>query len=335
MRAWQVNKHGEPEEVLQFVEIPTPEPGPGEIRIQVAAASLGLPDVFLCRGIYPFQPSMPFVPGQEVVGVVTAVGPGSNRSVGSRVMAVTSFFTGLGGFAEQTLAQENAVYRVPNEMGDEEAAAFLIQFQTAYMALARRGRLRPGETLLVHGGAGGTGSAAIQVGTALGAKVIAAAGGLEKAKECMALGAKVIIDYNKEDFTQVVNQVTEGRGADIIFDPVGGDVFSRSLDCIANEGRLLVIGYASGTFQEAPTRKILLKNCSVVGCLAAFYEKELLDQEHEKLLKLYQEGRIRPLIKRKITFEEIPQALADLARRRVIGRVVARLQESSEMARRC
>ncbi|MBW2143040.1 MAG: NADPH:quinone oxidoreductase family protein [Deltaproteobacteria bacterium] len=325
MRAWQVNKHGEPEEVLQLVEKEVPEPGPGEIRIRVAAVSLGLPDVFMCRGIYPFQPQLPFTPGQEVVGVVTATGEGTHTAVGSRVMAVTTFFNGQGGFADQTLAQNNAVYRVPDEMPEEDAAAFLIQFQTAYLALSRRGQLAPGETLLVHGGAGGTGSAAIQVGRALGARVIATAGGSEKVRACRELGAHVAVDYNNEDFVEAVQKTTEGRGADVIFDPVGGDVFYRSLNCIANEGRLLAIGYAGGSWQNAPTQDIVLKNCSVVGVLAAFYDKEFLDREHEELLKLYAEGRIRPLVKQKIPFEEIPRALTDLGNRKVIGRVVAKL----------
>ncbi len=325
MRAWQVNKLGEPEDVLQIVDKAVPEPGPGEIRIRVTAVSLGLPDVFMCRGGYPFQPQLPFTPGQEVVGVVTATGEGTHTAVGSRVMAVTTFFNGQGGFAEQALAQNSTAYRVPEEMSDSDAAAFLIQFQTAYLALARRAQLAANETLLVHGGAGGTGSAAIQVGRALGAKVIATAGGSEKVRVCRELGAHAAIDYNNADFVEAVHQATEGRGADVIFDPVGGDVFYDSFKCIANEGRLLAIGSAGGSFRDAPTKDIVLKNCSVVGVLAAFYDKEFLDREHEALLKLYAEGHIRPLIKRIIPFEEIPRALTDLAHRKVIGRVVAKL----------
>ncbi len=323
MHAWQVNQNGEPYDVLQLVEKDVPEPGPDEIRIRVAAVSLGLPDVFMCRGIYPFQPSLPFIPGQEVVGVVTAAGEGVNMDVGTRVMAITAFFNGQGGFAEQTISASNMVYRVPEEMTDAEGAAFLIPFQTAYISLARRGQIAPGETLLVHGGAGGTGSAAIQVGRALGARVIATAGGFEKVQICRELGADVVIDYNNEDFTEAVNLATEGRGADVIFDPVGGEVFTRSLNCIANEGRLIPIGFAGGNFQDAPTLDIVLKNFSVVGYLAAFYDKELLDHEHEKILNLFSKGKIQPLVKRIISFEEIPEALADLSDRKVIGRVVA------------
>jgi NADPH2:quinone reductase len=171
MRAWQVVKHGEPNEVMELGEKPVPEPGSGEVRIVVKAVALGLPDVFMCRGTYAFNPQIPFTPGQEVVGIVTAIGEGVELAVGARVIATTSFIQGNGGFAEQALAPISATYRIPDDMPDEDAAAFLIPFQTAYIALARRGQLLRGETLLVHGGAGGVGSAAIQVGCALGAKV--------------------------------------------------------------------------------------------------------------------------------------------------------------------
>jgi len=326
MRAWQVHQYGEPLEVLRLVEKKVPEPGHGEIRIRVAAASLGLPDVFLCRGVYPtFQPQPPFTPGQEVTGIVAAAGEETHIPIGSRVMAVTAFPGGHGGFADQTLAYDDAAYRVPDEMSDVEAAAFLIQFQTAYIALARRGQLRLGETLLVHGGAGGVGSAAIQLGVALGARVIATAGGPVKTETCRHLGAEVAIDYREEDFPRAVNQATGGRGADVIYDPVGGEVFTRSLECIASEGRMLIIGFASGRFSDASSLDVVLKNYSVVGVFAGAYDRKFLTQAHEELLKLYAQGRIRPLIGRRVSFEEIPRALADLANRQVVGRVVADL----------
>jgi NADPH2:quinone reductase len=324
MRAWQVIEHGEPNVVMELGEKVVPEPGPGEVRILVKAAALGLPDVFMCRGTYAFNPAIPFTPGQEVVGIVAAAGEGVDLALGSRVIATTSFIQGNGGFAEQALAPISATYRVPENMPDEDAAAFLIPFQTAHIALARRGRLLPGETLLVHGGAGGVGSAAIQVGTALGARVIATATGPERVKACLALGATVAIDVGAEEFPDVVNKATDGRGANVVFDPVGGEVFIRSFDCIANEGRLLAIGYSSGKWKNAATGAVVFKNCSVVGVLAALYDKEFLDRTHEELLTLYAEGRIRPATQ-KVSFEDIPIALADLADRKVIGRVVAAL----------
>jgi NADPH2:quinone reductase len=324
MRAWQVIEHGEPEEVMKLGEKAVPEPGPGEVRILVGALALGLPDVFMCRGTYAFNPPIPFTPGQEVVGIVTAAGEGVDLAIDSRVIATTSFIQGNGGFAEQALAPISATYRIPDDMPDEDAAAFLIPFQTAHIALVRRGNLMPGETLLVHGGAGGVGSAAIQVGAALGARVIAAATGPERVKACLALGASLAIDVGTGDFAEAVNKATDGRGANVIFDPVGGDVFVRSFNCIANEGRLLAIGYSSGKWKNAATAAVVFKNCSVVGVLAALYDKEFLDRTHEELLGLYAEGLIRPTTQ-KVSFEEIPTALTDLADRKVIGRVVATL----------
>jgi NADPH2:quinone reductase len=322
MRAWQVVKHGEPKEVMELGQKAVPEPGPGEVRIVVKAVALGLPDVFMCRGTYAFNPQIPFTPGQEVVGIVTAIGEGVELAVGARVIATTSFIQGNGGFAEQALAPMSATYRIPDDMPDEDAAAFLIPFQTAYIALARRGQLLRGETLLVHGAAGGVGSAAIQVGCALGAKVIATATGPEKVKACLALGASSAIDVGAEDFAEAVNKATHGRGADVIFDPVGGDVFIRSFNCIANEGRLLAIGYSSGSWKNAATGAVVFKNCSVVGVLAALYDKDFLDRTHADLLKLYAEGKIRPKTQT-VSFDDIPAALTDLAHRKVIGRVVA------------
>jgi NADPH:quinone reductase len=324
MRAWQVIEHGEPEEVMKLGEKAVPEPGPGEVRILVGALALGLPDVFMCRGTYAFNPPIPFTPGQEVVGIVTAAGEGVDLAIDSRVIATTSFIQGNGGFAEQALAPISATYRIPDDMPDEDAAAFLIPFQTAHIALVRRGNLMPGETLLVHGGAGGVGSAAIQVGAALGARVIATATGPERVKACLALGASLAIDVGTGDFAEAVNKATDGRGANVIFDPVGGDVFVRSFNCIANEGRLLAIGYSSGKWKNAATAAVVFKNCSVVGVLAALYDKEFLDRTHEELLGLYAEGLIRPTTQ-KVSFEEIPTALTDLADRKVIGRVVATL----------
>jgi NADPH:quinone reductase len=324
MRAWQVVEHGEPEAVMKLGEKPVPQPGPGEVRILVKALALGLPDVFMCRGTYAFNPALPFTPGQEVVGIVTAAGEGVELALDSRVIATTSFIQGNGGFAEQALAPISATYGIPEDMPDEDAAAFLIPFQTAHIALVRRGQLLPGETLLVHGGAGGVGSAAIQVGCALGARVIATATGPERVKACLALGASLAIDVGTEDFAEAVNKATDGRGANIIFDPVGGDVFIRSFNCIANEGRLLAIGYSSGKWKNAATGAVVFKNCSVVGVLAALYDKDFLDRTHEELLKLYAEGKIRPTTQ-KVSFDDIPTALTDLADRKVIGRVVAAL----------
>jgi NADPH2:quinone reductase len=324
MQAWQVTGYGEPEQVLQLVEKDVPQPGPGEVRIRVQAVALGLPDVMMCRGTYAFSPTLPFTPGQEVVGTVTAAGEGVDLTIGARVIATTSFIQGNGGFAEQALAPVSATYGVPDDMPDEDAAAFLIPFQTAHIALVRRGQLAPGETLVVHGGAGGVGSAAIQVGRALGAEVIATATGPERVKACLDLGASSAIDIGTEDFADVVNAATQGRGANVIFDPVGGPGFVRSFSCIANEGRLLAIGYSSGSWKNAATAGVVMKNCSVVGVLAAWYDKQFLDSTHEELLSLYAEGKIRPA-RTSTSFADIPRALRELGDRQVVGRTVATL----------
>src|SRR5258705_2394132 len=200
MRAWQVIKHGEPKEVMELGEKAVPEPGPSEVRILVKAVALGLPDVFMCRGTYAFNPAIPFTPGQEVVGTVTAAGDGVDLAPGSRVIATTSFIQGNGGFAEYALAPIGATYRIPDDMPDEDAAAFLIPFQTAYIALARRGQLLRGETLLVHGAAGGGGSGALQVGCALWGEGIASAAGPEKGKASLEPRASFSVDIATHKF---------------------------------------------------------------------------------------------------------------------------------------
>ena len=249
MRAWQTVKSGRPADALVLNEdVAPPEPGPGTLLLEVLAAGIGLPDAFMCQGSYALTPStLPFTQGQEVVGRIVGWGEGvENRRVGDRVMAVTSFFTGDGSFAEQCLALDAFCLPVPDEMTDAEGAAFTIPFHTAYLALSTRGQLAAGETLVVIGGAGGTGSAAVQVGKALGARVIATAGGAEKCDVARRAGADETIDYSAEDFVERVKQLTGGKGADVIYDSVGGDVFDKSLKCIAWNGRLLVIGFASG-----------------------------------------------------------------------------------------
>ncbi|MCE2391338.1 MAG: NADPH:quinone oxidoreductase family protein [Proteobacteria bacterium] len=324
MRAWRVHRHGAPAEALRLEETPAPEPGPGRVRIRVGAAALNLPDDRLCRGVYHLKPPLPFVPGLEVAGVIEAVGEGAEASLGERVMAVTDL--PHGGLAEAALAFATNIYRVPDGMDDARAAGTLIPYQTGWFALHRRGALRPGETLLVHAGAGGVGTAAIQLGVAAGARVLATAGGPEKTALCRELGAEVAIDYRSEDFVERVLEATAGRGADVIYDPVGGEVFHRSRKCIANEGRLLVVGFASGELAEAPTNLILYRNYSVVGVYMGAYAGadalRLKREVHEKLCELYAAGRFDPVVRR-VAFEDVPRAITDLAERRTVGKVVA------------
>jgi NADPH2:quinone reductase len=333
MRAWQIEKHGEPREALAIAEVPVPEPAAGEVRIRVEAAALGLPDVFMCRGTYAFRPELPFTPGQEVAGRVTACGEGASTKVGARVMAVTSFFRGHGGFAEETLALDAATYPVPTEMNASDAAGFAIPYHTAFLGLVTRGRLERDESLLVLGAAGGTGAAAIQLGKALGARVIAVAGGGEKGEVCRAYGADEVIDHRTVDFAKVVRELTEGRGADVIYDPVGGDSSANALECIASEGRLLAVGYASGTWSDVSTRTLVARNASVLGVYVGAYTKSTLSEVHQQLLDLWAQGRIRALTSREVAFASIGEALEDIAGRRATGKLVARISGARDALR--
>lgn len=324
--AWQVSRHGEPEQVLALAQRELPPPGPGELRVRVHAASLGLPDVFLCRGTYAYSPPLPFVPGQEVAGVVTEVGPGvTHFRVGQRVMAVSNFIAGHGGFAGETLSGQRTAFRVPESMSDAQAAAFQIPWQTAHFALVRRGQLRPGETLVVLGAAGGTGLAAVRLGQLLGARVIAVAGGAAKLAACREQGAEVLIDHQREDVPERIRAETSGRGADVVFDPVGGPGFHRILDALASEGRVLLIGFAAGSFADARSAHVLMRNYSVVGVFVGAYDRQTRGAVHEELLALFEQGRIAPHIDRELPFEQLPRALADLAARRVTGKIVVRV----------
>ncbi len=328
MRAWKVQRHGEPGEVIALGEADIPVPNPDEVRIRVDAAALGLPDVFMCRGTYPFKPDLPFTPGQEVAGVVTAAGANAETPVGTRVMALTSFYRGFGGFADEALAPDSSTFAAPEEMDPAEAACFVIPYHTASLGIETRGQLRPGETLLVLGGAGGTGTAAIQLGRALGARVIAVAGGKEKVEVCRRCGAEVVIDHTEENVVAAVKEATGKLGADVIYDPVGGKAFDGALRCIANEGRLLAIGYASGAWHNASTEILVRKNVSVVGVFVGAYDKPFLEKVHDRLLARWRDGAIRGQVECEIPIEEIPAALDRVAQRRAFGKTVVRMRRN-------
>ncbi len=325
MRAWQVSGRGEPRDVMQpsSTELPAGPPGAGALRIRVQGAALGFPDVLMCRGLYPLTPSLPFTPGQEFFGEVIAAGPGTTTPVGTKLMGVAGFMAGFGSFAAECLTQESMTYPVPAGMPPEIAAGFTIQYHTAYIALQRRARLTAGETLLVTGAAGGTGAAAIQMGKALGARVIAAAGGPDKVAACMALGADLAIDYRAADFVAAVNAATGGRGADVVFDPVGGETFEKALGCLAMEGRIVPIGFASGRWGHVQPEIFAFKNASLVGTIAGLFPRHEMLAMHDEILTLHAAGRLTPLIDRVIGFDDIGPSLQDLADRKIRGRVVA------------
>jgi NADPH2:quinone reductase len=325
MRAWRVHELGDPRDVLKLDEIEEPEAGPGEVVVEVEAAALNFFDILLCQGKYQERPDPPFTPGAEVAGTVLEVGEGvEGLEPGARVLTTPPL--PAGGFAQKVAAPAaGSVFPVPKAMPFEKAAALHIAYQTAHVGLHRRATLRAGETVLVHAGAGGVGSAAIQVARAAGARVIATAGGPQKVGVCRDLGAEVAVDYKDENFVDAVKEATDGRGADVIFDPVGGEVFDGSRRCVAFEGRLVVVGFTSGTIADAPTNHALVKNYSVVGLHWGLYNKvmpKLVAETHDALIELYESGDIDPLIYDAVPFGELPDALELLGSRKTYGKLV-------------
>ncbi len=329
MRSFRVHELGEPEQVMRLEDVEMPEPAPGEVRLRVHAASLNFPDVLMCRGEYQVKPPFPFTPGAEVAGVVDALGPGvegvDGVEIGARVLALPS----RGGFAEYTTAPaRGGVFTIPDGMSFRAASALHVVYQTGHLALHRRAQLQAGETLLVHAGAGGVGSAAIQLGLAAGARVVATAGGREKVQVCEKLGAHLVIDYRAQDFVDAVKEFTDGRGADVVYDPVGGDTYDRSTKCIAFEGRILIIGFTGGRFAEARTNHVLIKNYSVVGVHWGLYNvmnPQVIRETHDELVHLFVEGKIDPLVSEVIALEDVPRTLARLGSRATYGKIVAEL----------
>jgi len=324
MRAWQTTKSGRPIDVLSLnQDARPPEPTAGTVQLEVIAAGIGLPDAFMCQGSYALTPpTHPFTQGQEVVGRVVAWGEGvEGRQVGDRVMAVTSFFSGDGSFAEQCLALDDFCLPVPDAMTDAEGAAFLIPFHTAYIGLVTRGKLEANETLLVLGGAGGTGTAAIQVGKALGARVIATVGSPDKIDYCKRLGADIVIDRKQDEIAEVVMAATDGKGANCVYDPVGGDAFTKATKCIAHEGRILAIGFASGSWGSVDTAHMVYQNYSVVGVIPSNYDRAFKERAQEQLLGWWREGKLRPRVDTLVPFEDLPDALERLVAGGVKGKL--------------
>ncbi|MFT5483412.1 MAG: NADPH2:quinone reductase [Halieaceae bacterium] len=322
MRAWRVARLGRPEEVIQLEEHGLPEPGPGEIKLSVQAAGVGLPDVLMCRGKYAYKPELPFTPGQEIAGTVISVGEGVSCVPGQRMMGTTAFYRGQGGFAEECMSAEGMLFPTPDEMPDLDAAGFVIPWHTAWIGLVNRGRIKAGNVLVVLGAAGGSGSTAVMLGKALGARVIAVAGGAEKAELCREFGADEVIDYQSSDVSESVMKFTDGQGADLVYDPVGGELGSQMINCLANEGCLLAIGFASGGWATADTASLVGKNISIAGVYVGAYGSEQRRHIHGELLNLYREGKIAPLLDRVVQFEDLPTALADLGARRVRGKLI-------------
>jgi NADPH2:quinone reductase len=323
MRAWQTTKAGRPRDVLVLNETaPSPTPRDGTVRLRVLCAGIGLPDALMCQANYALTPPLPFTQGQEVVGRVLDWGADvKGRRAGDRVMAVTSFFTGNGSFAEECLALDDFCLPVPDDMTDAEAACFLIPGHTAYIALVSRAKLEAGETLLVLAGASGTGAAAIQIGRALGARVIASVGDPAKGELCRSLGAELVLDHHAPDFAKQVLAATGGRGANVIFDPVGGDLFTKATQCIAGEGRLLAIGFASGRWGQADTAHVVMHNYSVVGVIPSGYDRAYKERAQAVLVDWWRAGRLRIAVDEVVPFAALPDALERLAANQVKGKL--------------
>lgn len=329
MRAIVVEDWTEPED-LKVSEIEEPASRPGFLKIDVRAAGCNFFDILMVKGQYQVKPPFPFIPGAEVAGTVVEVGDGviqgdggvvEGFQVGDRVLASA----GLGGFAERVNIPASVTYKLPESMSFEEGAALPIIYPTSYAGLVFRADLQAGEDLLVHAAAGGVGIAAVQIGKALGARVIATAGSAEKLEIARQNGADDTIDYRKEDFVERVMALTEGKGADVIYDSVGGDVFDKSLKCIAWNGRLLVIGFASGVIPSVKANRILLKNIAITGLhwgAHASKDPAKIPATFDALFRLYDEGKIRPVIYKNYALEEVPEALSGLGSRRTYGKVI-------------
>jgi NADPH2:quinone reductase len=324
MRAISVDRWMEPGE-LQVSDIPEPPTPPGALKLRVRAAGCNFFDILMVQGKYQVRPSFPFTPGGEVAGVVCEVGEGvEGFSVGDDVLGSA----GLGGFAEYSIVPASVSHHLPKGMSFEQGAAFPMVYPTSYAGLVFRGELRAGENLLVHAAAGGVGLAAVQIGKALGARVIATAGGADKLEIARGSGADELIDYRTEDFVTRVKDLTDGKGADVIYDSVGGEVFDRSLKCIAWNGRLVVVGFAGGTIPEVRANRILLKNIAVTGLHWGAYQThqpEKVSETFSALFALHQQGKIEPVVFRTYALEDLAMALQELASRKTYGKLIITL----------
>ena len=341
MRAVRVLRHGSPTDVIEIQDIPPPEPGPGQVLVEVSAAPLNFGDIARCRGgIASVLAEPPFTLGMEVAGIVHSAGDGAEEWIGRRVvgMCVMSF----GGLADFALAPSHGVFDAPPELSDIEAAAFLLPFHTTYLALHSRAKLQRGETLLVVGGATALGTAAIQLGVAAGANVIASTGSPEKAALCKELGADAVVDHSADDFFDRMMELTSERGANVVLDLIGGPATETIWSCVAYEGRYLPVGFNADPeagFSGRPLRKVSMGNFSVMGVVLNYGPEvpgmrrfgfvpnppERGVEVHAELSRLVSGSAIRPYVGRQIRLDQVAQALEDHEQRRTQGRTVVDL----------
>ncbi|MDT0435536.1 MULTISPECIES: NADPH:quinone oxidoreductase family protein [Streptomyces] len=313
MQAWQVHEIGEPSEVMRYEDVPRPTPGDGQVLLRVRAANINFPDVLMCRGQYQVRPPLPFTPGLEICG---------ETEDGRRVIANPAL--PHGGLAEYAVADEAALLPAPDALDDAEAAALHIGYQTGWFGLHRRAGLAAGETLLVHAAAGGVGSAAVQLGKAAGATVIGVVGGAAKADIARRLGCDVVVDRRSQDVIATVKEATGGRGADVIYDPVGGDAFTQSTKVVSFEGRIVVVGFASGTVPAPALNHALVKNYSILGLHWGLYNTknpELVRHCHERLTELAAKGAVKPLVSERVPLGAAADAVQRVGDGLTTGRI--------------
>ena len=309
-------------DALNWRELPTPQPQAGEVLIEIKAASLNFPDILIIENKYQIKPALPFVPGAEYAGTVQAVGDGvKHLKVGQAVACLT----GTGGFATHTVAPAALCMPLPPGFPMVDAAAFIMIYATSYHALADRAQLQAGETVLVLGAAGGVGTAAIQIAKAMGARVIAAASSAEKCALCQSIGADATINYSTENLRDAVKALTNGKGPDVIYDPVGGDLAEPAFRTIAWRGRYLVVGFAAGPIPALPLNLTLLKGASLVGVFWGEFAKREPQANTAMMMTLaqwYGQGKIKPVIDSTLPMADLKQAFAHMASRKVQGKLV-------------
>ncbi|MBL8849932.1 MAG: NADPH:quinone oxidoreductase family protein [Planctomycetaceae bacterium] len=328
MKAVLCNSFGPPEN-LSLEEVADPRPGSGQVLIDVWSAGLNFPDTLQIAGKYQYLPPFPFTPGAEVSGVVAEVGSGvTHVRPGDRVMAIT----GIGGMAERAVADAGAVAPIPASMDFDVAAGFGLVYGTSYHALTQRGRLQAGETLLVLGAAGGVGLAAVEIGKALGARVIAAAGSDEKLEVARSRGADAIVNYGRESLKDRIKELTGGKGADVIYDPVGGELFDQCARAVNWNGRILVVGFASGVIPKYPTNLALLKGCQLVGVFWGEFVKRdpaTCRANCAALFELFAQGKLNPLVGHAFPLDRYADALNVFINRQALGKVVLQVRRHS------
>jgi NADPH2:quinone reductase len=325
MRAVLCKEYAGPEKLV-IEDVPAPPLRDNAVRVSIRAAGVNFGDTLLVKGQYQDKPPLPFIPGMEIAGIVSEVAQGVKHvKVGDRVLGSV----GRGAYAEEVVADADSVHRIPDKMDFAVAAGFPVAYSTSHGAFLWRARLKPGETVLVLGASGGVGLTAVEIAKAMGANVIAAAGGAEKLAVAKRAGADHLIDYTTETLRERVKEITDGRGADVVYDPVGGDAFDQSLRSIAWEGRIIVIGFAGGRVPQIPANIVLVKNIDIVGFFWGSYKRykpHLMAESLDQLLRWFDEGKLKPHVSHRLPLAQVKDALDLLTTRKSTGKVVLTIE---------